>query len=225
MSYVLQFNKYTTLAATFNISATTTTLASGVFGSPADKQLLVVDYDNANAEVIECTITGTAITNATRGLDDTSEVNHASGAKIAMMYVPRHYGNGGSPALAWTNYTPTTSTFTLGNGTVTGRYIRIGRIVIYKGSLTIGSTTSGGVFTISLPVTATTEGTSEQGSIRILDNSPGTWYIGICSKASATTLNFFVNNTTQTLAYNYSAPCTWATDDNIVWTITYESAS
>ena len=91
--YILQFSKNTTLAATLNIGATSSTLAAGTFGTPAGKQLLVVDYDNASAEVIEATIAGTALSSVTRAKDGTSEVNHASGAKIAMMFAPSHYSN------------------------------------------------------------------------------------------------------------------------------------
>ncbi|PVD01353.1 hypothetical protein [Streptomyces sp. CS014] len=61
---------------------------------------------------------------------------------------------------AWTAFTPTwTSTGTaptLGNGTLTGRYMKIGRTVHVYGALTFGSTTNTGTgsLTMGLPVQA-----------------------------------------------------------------------
>jgi hypothetical protein len=61
---------------------------------------------------------------------------------------------------AWTAYSPSwTSTGTapvLGNGTLTGSYLRIGHTIFYKIRLTAGSTTTFGTLTyqLSLPVAA-----------------------------------------------------------------------
>lgn len=60
----------------------------------------------------------------------------------------------------WTSYTPTwTSSGTapsLGNGTITGRYMRIGNLVTVQLNLTMGSTTTfgTGVYFFSIPLTA-----------------------------------------------------------------------
>lgn len=125
---------------------------------------------------------------------------------------------------AWTSYTPTWTNLTIGNGTTSGAYQKIGRIVHYYGIITWGSTTSSSdVFRASLPVTAKT--TTEKGSIHILDSSTGIFYVGICHKPATTTLEFYANNTTQALAGNYATPFTWTTSDSLSWSITYESAS
>jgi hypothetical protein len=43
---------------------------------------------------------------------------------------------------AWTTYTPTLGSVTLGNGTITGRYKQMGKTVTYRATLTLGSTTT-----------------------------------------------------------------------------------
>lgn len=54
---------------------------------------------------------------------------------------------------AWTSYTPTISGWTKSNGTVTGSYKKIGRLVFFKGNYVVGSsdTVSTSALTISLP--------------------------------------------------------------------------
>lgn len=92
MSYTLQFAKVDTLAAQMSAAETSSaTLTTGAFGTPGSPQLLVVDYDNSSAEVIECTMAGTALSSITRAKDGTSAVLHAAGAKVGMMFVPSHY--------------------------------------------------------------------------------------------------------------------------------------
>jgi len=94
MSYTLQFQKYTTLSVELAAAATSGTLASGVFGSPASEQLLVIDYDvPAKAEVVECAIAGTALTSMTRAMDGTTDQTHSAGANVAMCFVPTHYSD------------------------------------------------------------------------------------------------------------------------------------
>jgi hypothetical protein len=43
---------------------------------------------------------------------------------------------------AWTTYTPTLGSMTLGNGSITGRYKQMGKTVTYRATLTLGSTTT-----------------------------------------------------------------------------------
>jgi hypothetical protein len=93
-SYVLQFQKSDTLAATLLSGATSTTLTSGNFGSPSGTQLYVVDYDvPAKAEIISASVTTTAVTSITRGLTGgaASTTDHAIGAKIISAFVPQHH--------------------------------------------------------------------------------------------------------------------------------------
>lgn len=56
---------------------------------------------------------------------------------------------------AWdTSWTPTFGNVTIGNGTVTGRYVQVGKIVIYYAEFALGSTSAiTGDITLTLPVT------------------------------------------------------------------------
>lgn len=90
----LQFARKTTLSAQMLASeVTSATLSSAVFTNFVN-QPLVIDYDNpSKAEIIICTVTGTAISAITRGVDGTSAVQHEIGAKIGMQLVPTHYSD------------------------------------------------------------------------------------------------------------------------------------
>lgn len=90
-AFVLQANKKTTVSGAFAAGATSLTLASAAFTNFTDGYL-VVDYDvDSKFEIIKCSVTGTAVTSITRGQDGTSDVAHASGAKIGFNFVPAHY--------------------------------------------------------------------------------------------------------------------------------------
>lgn len=125
---------------------------------------------------------------------------------------------------AWTSYTPTWSG-TLGNGTLAGAYIKIGRIIIARASVTWGTTTSHGASTqtFSLPVTAIAgEAAFWSGGARILDTSASTNFQRHGFLNATTTIAFaseagvIVTNT---------VPMTWANGDNMSAKFIYESAS
>jgi hypothetical protein len=86
---------------------------------------------------------------------------------------------------AWETYTPTfTTTGTapaLGNGTLTGRYCRINKLVVAQIFFAYGSTTTSGTgsFLFSLPLTNTTtlDAFFPIGYGYMLDNSAATCYI------------------------------------------------
>jgi len=59
-------------------------------------------------------------------------------------------------AAAWTAYTPTVSNFTLGNGSLTGRYVLNGKTMSLYIAFTLGTTSSIGDATFSLPSGITT---------------------------------------------------------------------
>lgn len=82
---------------------------------------------------------------------------------------------------AWTPYTPTwtalTTNPTLGNGTLTGAYSRIGKTVHYRIQLTMGSTTTYGanayVWTLPVAAAAGNASSSQLGVGMVLDSSTG----------------------------------------------------
>lgn len=72
---------------------------------------------------------------------------------------------------AWTAYTPTAANFTVGNGTLTGRYIQIGKIIIVRITFTAGSTSSytASAATVTLPFGA--HATGGQSLSAIMNNN------------------------------------------------------
>lgn len=124
---------------------------------------------------------------------------------------------------AWSSFTPTLTSWTLGNGTLTGFWLQIRKTVHFRGNLTVGSTTtfSGGpVF--ALPVTAVSAlGRDPIGSTTLFDTSAPAWRHYPLIEASSTTCNP-VNPDGSALSP--TVPWTWATGDRIAFSGTYEAA-
>ena len=126
---------------------------------------------------------------------------------------------------AWTSFTPTYANFSLGNGTVSTKYCKIGKVVHYRGQITLGSTsTVTGVIQVYLPINSVN---SETYSLcQYLE--AGVQYIQGTVNQQTTTLLFQVATTSGTYGNlsNTSAtvPFTWGTGDQITWFTTYEVA-
>lgn len=124
---------------------------------------------------------------------------------------------------AWTAYTPAWSG-TLGNGSLTGAYCKIGRLVHFRISLTWGTTTTHGASsqTLTLPPFAANF-SGWLGGARIIDASAAQQFyrhvfansstvLAMSAEAAAT----FVSNT---------VPMTWATTDSLNLQGSYESTT
>lgn len=122
----------------------------------------------------------------------------------------------------WTSYTPTwTATGTapsLGNGTIVGSYIQVGKLVIYRGRLDMGSTTTFGTGTWNFSIPVAFASNASVG-VSFLSDATGIAYPAVAAFFGS---NLFLiatgGNVTNT------NPFTWATSDNLAWTATYEAA-
>lgn len=128
----------------------------------------------------------------------------------------------------WTSYTVTwggtTTNPTLGNGTLTGRYLQAGKLVIYSIQLTIGSTTTfgSGTYTFTLPVAARSASPRLPiGDVACYDTSAATARLGDCDTFSTTTVAAFTNDNVRV---TNAAPFAWATGDTIAIQGMYEAA-
>ena len=148
----------------------------------------------------------------------------ATGAAIALSKL----------AGAYTSYTPTwTSTATapaIGNATVSAWYIQIGKLVHAYGKIVFGSSSTFGTgdYRFALPVTAAGRATFIRvGTSSSYDNSANAEHDGSIWLVTTTTMGITYPATwpsgTQTGIGSVS-PWTWAQDDQILWTITYEAA-
>ena len=136
--------------------------------------------------------------------------------------------NGIGETLTWT---PSFTNLTVGNGTVTARYVRVQNLVFTQFKLVFGSTTSISAVnpTFTLPITANTTAltTSEnaQGWVVLRDANVGNYY-GWVNFLSSTTATFNVGVVNATYltpsSINATTPFTWTTSDQLVTNFCYE---
>lgn len=119
-------------------------------------------------------------------------------------------GNG-----AWTTYTPGALNITVGNGTLTGKYLRIGKLVSYRAAFTLGSTSAiASDASIAPPSTASG---NYVGSAYYIDASTSNYYIGF-------TKNNYLGYQGVFGYVAAAVPFTWATGDVIYVSAVYEEA-
>ncbi len=117
---------------------------------------------------------------------------------------------------AWTAYTPSVANLTLGNGTLEGAYLKVGRLVVARAKLTLGSTTTiGNTPALSLPITPSGFLLYTQGTLH--DISTGDVYPANLEYSQSTYFAFQAINTAGTFAKNAILGATnvftWATGD------------
>lgn len=134
---------------------------------------------------------------------------------------------------AWTSYTPTWTTSgtpgpSVGNGTLTGRYQRIGRTITYHINLIAGSTTAFGTGTCSfaLPVAAASSGCTYIGSAHLLGSSRWGGQF-VISPGATEAAPFFPNSSGDTRLISLSSvnPETLTASTQVRITGVYESAT
>jgi hypothetical protein len=128
---------------------------------------------------------------------------------------------------AWTSYTPTWTNLTVGNATQEFYYMQIGKLVVLRGRITLGSTSS--VSTNPRFTTPTTHFASSwvDGDAKLVDASGSTYLAAI---------DFF-SNTTMRVGYwstsganliraqiTSTVPFTWASTDAIEVVAFYETS-
>ncbi len=139
------------------------------------------------------------------------------------------------PAYIWKAYTPTwtadTTNPAIGNGTLTGRYIVIGKLCTYVLGLVMGSTTTygSGNWAFSLPINAVnTAGINFYGVAHIRKAGTANYerIAQIAPSVSTSAINTFTDPTQGSNLYNISAtvPFTWGENDALGIEITYEVA-
>jgi len=144
-----------------------------------------------------------------------------SGQPLLASQLDSAFGNGG-----WTSYTPTFANFTLGNGTISAAYVQIGKTVLVRVKVTLGSTSSmGSAPTVSLPVTGQASGLLFSA---YLADASATDFVGNAYIASSTTVGIRMINVSATYATTASvsaaAPFTWTTNDSFSFAIEYEAS-
>ncbi|MCM8548880.1 hypothetical protein [Streptomyces sp. STCH 565 A] len=133
---------------------------------------------------------------------------------------------------AWTSYTPTWTASTtnpnLGNGTLVGRYHKVGRTVHLHINLTAGSTTTygSGTYSFALPVQAANAGCTYVGDAHLLQVSRwgGQFLISPGATSATPAWTSSSSNAGLSLWTSSQAPVSMASGGIVRITITYESA-
>jgi hypothetical protein len=133
---------------------------------------------------------------------------------------------------AWTSYAPTLSGGWANgsNGVWTAYYAQVGKTVYYRGKFVVGSnTTKGTGLTVSLPVTAATNAVTSSSVPVAFAVAGGTnTHLLFGFLNSTTTLTLYAINAAGTYIaranVTTSVPATWATNDEIHFSVTYEAA-
>ena len=125
---------------------------------------------------------------------------------------------------AWSTYTPTFANFTLGNGTATAQYFRVGNMVTAQVQVTLGSTSAvSGLIGVSLPV-------AYAATARFVGYARATAVINYIMHVIPSGANMALYAVSTSGAYaattNTSAtvPNTWAAGHTFFITATYEVA-
>jgi hypothetical protein len=146
----------------------------------------------------------------------------------------RTLGNGidtsvGTGLLTWTAYTPTLSGMSLGNGTSTFRYARLGKVVHVRGTITLGSTsTVTGPLDVGVPFASTGYLIGHSlGSFAAYNNS-GVFMGYNLSVNNSASFRAVVLNATGTYAFaadlTAAVPFVWANTHDMYFSYTYEAA-
>lgn len=135
---------------------------------------------------------------------------------------------------AWQSYTPTwtasTTNPTIGNGSLVGRYMRIGKTVHVSITIAGGSTTTAGTGTylFGLPTTSANNGVAYVGVARFTNTSPSTVYIGqVTLGANSSVMNAtFPVSATPATGSNMTAavPVAMSSTTTLTMSLTYQTA-
>jgi hypothetical protein len=130
-----------------------------------------------------------------------------------------------APTYTWATYTPSNTGITLGNGTQTARYVKVGKTVFVSYKLTLGSTSSfSGAIYVGLPSTNNSISTC---SINATDAGTGNFLAsGVADASSGSVLcrPIKANATYATWDDALTSLFTWAVNDVLQFFITYEEA-
>jgi hypothetical protein len=136
---------------------------------------------------------------------------------------------------AYTSFTPAWTAVTtnpaIGNGTLTGAYTQVNKLVFANYTLQIGSTTTFGTgdYRFSFPVTAKNLNNFSAifSTCFMFDSNLGQMYSATASMVNLGTvfrLNTFPNSTQTVTPFGPTAPFTLAVNDEIYISIVYEAA-
>lgn len=204
--------------------------------------IIIIDPNRLTGapEIVVVTAHTGSATSATiqRGQFGTTARQHAAGtewvhgpiASNATTFVTAADDQGDYPPMnAWESWTPTLTNLTLGNGTATAAFIRIGRTIHYRFRFLLGSTSAVGTAPrFSLPVAAAsgyTVGTFPIGDVLLNDTGTAAWRAQACLVTTTAALLLYYVAAETSANVTATAPFTWGATDYIEVSGTYEAAT
>ena len=170
--------------------------------------------------------TGPAITGPTGAASTVTGPTGATGATGSFAFA------------AWQSYTPTlfgsVTNPTIGNGSVSGRYVTLGRTVVGEIRIiagTVGFNRGSGTYSVSLPIAGVIENYQPVGQVVMRDEGPGITYFGtaIFNNNLNTRVELYMHSQSATFvegaAVTESSPFLFAANDKILIQITYEAVA
>ena len=126
------------------------------------------------------------------------------------------------------SYTPTTTNVTVGNGTLTAKYVRVNKFIFGQIKFVLGSTSAiGSSPTFGLPVTGAAVIGETPCQVYCLDSGVAFYFAsGIIGTTTIVPISMLANTTYLANGGNFTAtvPITWATNDYISISFCYEAA-
>jgi hypothetical protein len=129
----------------------------------------------------------------------------------------------------WANYVPVWSSSgtapAIGNGTISGRWVQIGKTVYVKISLLFGTTTTFGTggYSLSLPAAASTSvGSVGAGYLNDVSAGGGGHYNGIAVVRTVAPTVALILESSSHAQVSAVGPITWANTDAWTFSLTYE---
>jgi hypothetical protein len=125
---------------------------------------------------------------------------------------------------SWSSWTPTWTNLSVGDGTVTAKYFKLGKLVFFELRLVLGSTTSvSGAVSVDLPVNALAA-TSFLSGFGEASDANGLRYSVFARLTGADTQALYADDGTSMVEINTNAPFVWAQTDGLALTGFYEAA-
>jgi hypothetical protein len=174
--------------------------------------------DGQVGDAVDWTAPFNTITNEINGRLDTNNFT-AAGTNLSTI----------AQSTAWTTFTPTWtgsgSNPAIGNGTLSGAYMKVGRTVHFRINIVPGSTTTfgSGTYTLSLPFTASTGFVQLTTGRGRKSGTSNYHFVGTIASGATTIASFDQLNSNND--WTNTSPFTFANGDSFYCAGTYEASS
>jgi hypothetical protein len=155
-------------------------------------------------------------------------VTHLNDVNTLGVYSGAAWSTVGPVHGGWLSYTPAFSGWVQGNGTIDGRYMRVGRMVSFAIRVYFGSTSSvTGAINMEVPVAMIASYSSAESSVQVLglDSSANARYTMHAASTSTIAFQLYGDATGAWPVMSATVPFTWANGDVILVAGTYEAGA